>query len=146
MNKQQQSILLDVLAEQRTGEEPLPLGVDLDGTLVKTDTLIESILILLKQQPLLFFAMFWWALRGKAYFKQQIADRVDLPAATLPYHSGFLNYLREEFQNGRKLVLATAANQKVAHAVADHLGIFAELLASDHSTNLSGKRKLEELE
>lgn len=124
----------------------LPLAVDLDGTLVKTDTLIESVLILLKQQPLLFFSMFSWVIRGKAYFKHQVANRVTLSAEKLPYHSDFLAYLRQEFRKGRQIVLATGANEKIARAVAEHLGIFSEVLASDKEVNLSGKYKLAMLE
>jgi len=116
--------------------------VDLDGTLVRTDTLIESLLLLLKARPLLILVMPLWALKGKSYFKQQIADRIELDPELLPYHQKFLAFLREEHQQGRRLVLATAANAKIADAVAGHLQLFDQVLASRRDDNLSGKRKL----
>ncbi|HHJ80836.1 MAG TPA: hypothetical protein ENJ65_04305, partial [Candidatus Tenderia electrophaga] len=61
----------------KTGHE-LPLCVDLDGTLVQTDVLIESIFALLKQNFIYILLLPLWLLKGKAYFKQQIADRVEL--------------------------------------------------------------------
>ena len=42
---------------------------------------------------------------------------------------------------GRKLVLATAADQRVAQAVADFLDLFDEVIASDGERNLKGEAK-----
>jgi len=122
-----------------------PLCVDLDGTLVRTDTLIESLLMLLKAHPLLLLVMPLWVLKGKPYFKQQIADRIDLDPTILPYHQEFLEFLRTEHSHGRRLVLATAANEKIADAVAGHLQLFERVLASRRDDNLSGKRKLQRM-
>jgi 4-hydroxybenzoate polyprenyltransferase/phosphoserine phosphatase len=122
-----------------------PLAVDLDGTLVRTDTLHESLLVLLKQNPLLLVLAAFWMLRGKAFFKAQVGRRVRLEASRLPYSEPLLAYLREEHGRGRRLVLATAADQSIAHAVAAHLGLFSEVYASDGTVNLSGARKLERL-
>jgi hypothetical protein len=122
-----------------------PLCVDLDGTLVRTDTLVESLLLLLKARPLLILVMPLWVLKGKPYFKQQIADRIELDPELLPYHQKFLAFLREEHRHGRRLVLATAANEKIADAVAGHLPLFDQVLASSLDHNLSGKRKLQRM-
>ena len=43
------------------------------------------------------------------------------------------------------MILATASNQKFAHAVAQYLGLFDRVLASDEQTNLSGHRKRDQL-
>ena len=123
----------------------LPLCVDLDGTLVRTDILFESIFALLKQNFIYILFLPLWFLKGKAYFKQQIADRVELDVTLLPYHDEFLNYLREQKAHGRSLVLATASNAKYAEQVALYLGIFEKILASDKQTNLSGSRKCQRL-
>lgn len=122
-----------------------PLCVDLDGTLIATDSLWESALILLRTQPLAAFLLPLWLLRGKAYLKQQIAQRVTLPVETLPYRQVVLDFLRQEQQHGRKLVLATAANYSIASAVAKHLSLFDEVLASDADTNLLGNTKRDKL-
>src|ERR1043166_1679477 len=85
----------------------VPLCVDLDGTLIRTDLLWESLLILLKKNPLFAFAVpFWWA-KGRAHLKAQIASRVRLDPSYLPYHAPLLDYLRAEKAQGRRLLLGT---------------------------------------
>ncbi|MCI0570121.1 MAG: UbiA family prenyltransferase, partial [Myxococcaceae bacterium] len=123
---------------------PLPLVVDLDGTLVRTDTLHETFLLLLKRAPwtALLLVPLWLLRGGKAHLKAELARRVELDAAHLPYHEALLDYVREERARGRRVVLATAADRRIAEAVAAHLGLFDEVLASDGRTNLSGARKL----
>ncbi|MGA2801360.1 MAG: apolipoprotein N-acyltransferase [Verrucomicrobiota bacterium] len=123
----------------------IPLCVDLDGTLIKTDLLWESLARLLRRNPFsLFVVLFWW-MRGRAFLKRQLARRVSIDPATLPYNKLFLAFLREQKEAGRKLVLATAFDQKGAILVADHVGLFDEVLGSDGKTNLRGKNKLKAL-
>jgi len=128
-----------------TSPPDVPLVVDLDGTLVRTDTLHESLLVLLKRNPLLLVLAALWLLKGKAAFKAEVGRRVKLDATRLPYSEPLLAYLTEEKAKGRRLVLATAADQSIAEAVAAHLGLFSEVYASDGKVNLSGARKLERL-
>ena len=120
---------------------PCPLCVDLDGTLVHTDLLIESVFGLLKENPLNLFRLPGWLLKGKAHLKQQIADRVELDVSLLPYNKPLLTYLEDQKSRGRTLVLATATNIKYASQISMHLGLFKEVLASDAQTNLSGDIK-----
>lgn len=124
----------------------VPLGVDLDGTLVKTDLLLESFLALLKQRPSALFMLPLWLLRGKAYLKREIAKRVTLDVTCLPYREPLLTFLRAEHKAGRKLVLATAADEKFAKKIAEHLGIFGVVIASNGNLNLSGEAKTQALE
>lgn len=123
-----------------------PLCVDLDGTLIRTDLLVEAVFALLKRNVFYALLLPLWLAKGKAYLKQQIADRVDLDAMLLPYHSTFLDHLKEEHAKGRRLILTTASNEKFAQAVALYLGIFTDVLASNAIINLSGRRKLERLQ
>ncbi len=124
-------------------EEPsIPLCVDLDGTLVKLDTLHQALFLLLRRDFSALFRIPGWLLKGKAYFKDQVMQRVTLDASVLPYNQPFLQWLREQHAGGRKLVLATASNYRTANAVAEHLGIFDETLASNADTNLRDNRKL----
>ena len=122
-----------------------PLCVDLDGTLTKTDLLVESFFLLLGKHPLLVLFVPFWLLRGKARLKQELARRVELDVATLPYHPAFLAWLREQHAQGRHLVLATSAAESFARQVADHLGIFSQVVATTDDANLSGSRKAERL-
>lgn len=119
-----------------------PLCVDLDGTLIATDALWESLLLLVKSKPISLLSLPLWFMKGKAHFKRQIAERVKLNPASLPYRENVLSFLKKEQETGREIVLATAADETVAQGVAAHLGIFSEVLASDGAINLSGQRKL----
>ncbi|MDB6020457.1 MAG: UbiA prenyltransferase [Pedosphaera sp.] len=119
----------------------IPLCVDLDGTLIKTDVLWESMVLLLKRNPLYLLALPFWLLRGRAVLKKEIAARTELNPANLPYHQPFLEYLRAERRAGRRLILATAADIRLAQQVARHIGLFTEVVASDGKTNMRGKAK-----
>ncbi len=120
---------------------PLPLVIDLDGTLVRTDLLFESALRLVCQQPQLAPLLPLWLLRGKASLKRQLADRVVLDVAGLPYNESVLDWLRAEHASGRHLVLCTASDARYAEAVANHLGLFDEVIASDGRVNVAAGRK-----
>jgi len=119
------------------------LFVDLDGTLIVGDTLCESLVLLARMRPLLLLCLPWWLRQGRAALKDQVARRV-LPAVdTLPYRTEVLEFLREQKAQGRRLVLATATNIRIAQDVAAHLGIFDAVIASDAGANLRGERKLQ---
>ncbi len=124
---------------------PLPLAVDLDGTLILTDTLHESALRAVRERPLASLQMPLWLLQGKAHLKQQLAGLTPFDPASLPYNQPLLQWLKAEHARGRKLVLCTAADRSFATAVADHLGIFDDVMASDGHTNLGSRRKADAL-
>jgi 4-hydroxybenzoate polyprenyltransferase len=117
----------------------LPLCVDLDGTLIRSDMLLEGFCAL-ATDPMVFSALLF-LLRGRAAFKQSIAARAPMDPALLPYNETLLTWLREQKAAGRYLVLATASDQRVARSIADHIGIFDEVIASDGSHNLKGEAK-----
>lgn len=119
-----------------------PLYVDLDGTLINSDLLLESFLELIKQNLLLLFIVPFWLLKGKANLKHQIARRVEIRADLLPYNADLLEYLRTQKSAGRKLVLISASNDKLVKAVATHLDVFDAAIGSSADVNCSGKRKL----
>jgi 4-hydroxybenzoate polyprenyltransferase len=128
--------------QTRQTEHGPPLYVDLDETLCRTDLLWEALFVLLKTQPFRVLLLPFWLLRGKAHFKTQLAQHVNLNPALLPYHEELLEFLREEARGGRRLVLATAAPGPWAARVAEHLGVFSGVLATSADRNLSGDRKL----
>lgn len=124
----------------------LPLVVDLDGTLTPTDTLIESLVKVLKQSPFGLIRIFLWLLKGRAEFKEKIASRVSMDGALLPYRLSLLDYLRDERLRGRRIVLATAAHRSIADSVASHLGLFDQVLATENGLNLKGEAKLKAIQ
>ena len=123
-----------------------PLVVDLDGTLTPTDTLVESLIKLVKQSPLNLLRLPWWLMKGRASFKNAVASHVGISAENLPYREDLLTYLRGEKEKGRRIILATAAHKSIAEAVSKHLGLFDEVLATDAGHNLKGMEKLEAIQ
>lgn len=125
------------------GATSTPLVVDLDGTLILTDTLAESVIQLVKQSPLGLLCLPFWLLQGRAALKSKVAQRVSLRVDQLPYRQPLLDYLKSEQAGGRSIILATAANRSIADGVASHVGLFDRVLASNEGGNLKGKAKLE---
>jgi 4-hydroxybenzoate polyprenyltransferase/phosphoserine phosphatase len=122
-----------------------PLCVDLDGTLVKSDTLVDSLLALLRTDPAMVFKLPGRLFRGKAAFKGFVTESVSLDTAHLPYNGKLLQFLRQEHNRGRAIYMATGADVRLARRVADHLGIFTDVLGSDGVTSLTGSNKLDSL-
>ena len=123
-------------------ENKRPLFVDLDGSLVKTDTLWESIALLLRAKPIALLLLPLWVLKGKREFKRRIADIRRPDPSLLPYNEELLNYLKEE-STKRKLYLVSAADQRIVSSIADHLGIFEDAIGTNASRNLRSEIKLE---
>ena len=117
--------------------------MDLDGTLTPTDTLVESLIKVIKQSPMNMLRLPLWLMKGRAGFKDAIAAHAGIAAEHLPYREMLLDYLREEKAKGRKIVLATAAHHSIANDVARHLGLFDQVLATESGHNLKGKAKLQ---
>ena len=117
------------------------LCVDLDGTLIRTDLFAESLLLLLRRNALYMLVLPLWGLRGRAFLKRAVAQRVDVNYAQLPYRADVVLFLRQERQRGVPIVLATASDLSLAIGVARHLDLFTEVHASDGRTNLKGRRK-----
>jgi 4-hydroxybenzoate polyprenyltransferase len=118
------------------------LCVDLDGTLVKSDTLVDSVLYLARYSPKSLLRIPGWISQGKAAFKRHVTSAVTLDVEHLPYNEPLIAFLRQQHAEGRKLYLATAADGALAERVAAHLGIFSGVLASDGANNLAGGNKL----
>ena len=123
-----------------------PLIVDLDGTLIHTDMLHESALRVFRDNPLLVFQMLFWLFKGKAVLKQHLASRTEFDQKSLPYNIVLLDWLKQQKDTGRRLILCTASDKSIAITISEHLNIFDEVIASDGSVNLAGIHKAEVLE
>jgi phosphoserine phosphatase len=117
------------------------LCVDLDGTLIRSDLLWECILALFKTRPATLFLVPFWLLRGRAFLKRELARRVQLDPARLPYRQEVLAFLQQQKLAERRIALVTAADQNVAEPIAQHLGLFDEVHASNGERNLRGEIK-----
>jgi 4-hydroxybenzoate polyprenyltransferase/phosphoserine phosphatase len=124
------------------GTNQSPLFVDLDGTLIASDLLLECLLLRAKHRPLDLLKVPFWLVRGRAYLKARLADdRLDV--TQLPYRKELCEHLASERAKGRPIYLATAADDRLASKVAEHLGLFDGVLASDGEKNLKSVRKLD---
>jgi 4-hydroxybenzoate polyprenyltransferase/phosphoserine phosphatase len=121
------------------------LCVDLDGTLLATDSLHELVLALARERPFDLLRLPLWLARGRAALKARLGERVQLDPALLPYRPEVLEALREARAEGRACVLVTAADRRLAESIAGHVGLFDEVLGSDGRENLKGHRKAERL-
>ncbi|MBC7769259.1 MAG: UbiA family prenyltransferase [Phycisphaerales bacterium] len=122
-----------------------PLAVDLDGTLIRGDLFSEAMLRLAFAKPWRLPLLLAWLWRGRAYAKAKLAVAFPADAAALPYDERVVAWLREQRAAGREIALATASDQRAAQAVADHVGLFDRVFASDGRVNLKSRRKSEAL-
>jgi 4-hydroxybenzoate polyprenyltransferase len=119
----------------------VPLCVDMDGTLVKTDCLWEAAVQILFRHPSRLVGILLGCWRGKAWIKRRIAQAVTLPVASLPYNKDVIGLITQVKSSGRKAILITASDQVMANGVAAHVTLFDEVIGSDGVTNLIGRTK-----
>jgi 4-hydroxybenzoate polyprenyltransferase/phosphoserine phosphatase len=142
---------MDLAPSQRTSRidvgqlAQVPLVVDLDGTLLRSDTLVESLFAVARTQPLALLKVPHWLAQGRAHLKQALAARAAIDASTLPLDQELLNYLRVQKRQGRRIILASGADEVIARAVAQGCGLFDAVMASDGAVNLAGAAKRERL-
>jgi len=122
------------------------LYVDLDDTLVSTDTLWERLLLLLKAKPLALFLIPFWILEGKARFKRKMSEEAYSPTKNWPLNPAVLDKIESVRSSGGEVILATAADTSIAHQVSAQAGGFDAILCSTESINLKGKNKLEAIQ
>lgn len=122
-------------------DEEIPLLVDLDGSLVATDTLFETTLLFLKRSPFMFFMLFIWLFRGKQVLKEELFKRTDLNVETLPYRQDVIDYLEQQSERGRKIILLTGSWDDIARRVASQFTFISDVIATNHEQNLTGQAK-----
>lgn len=137
---------MDQASNPRKVPAAVPLCVDLDGTLVRSDSLWETILQLAKRHPAKIVPLLWAYFRGgRAAFKAAAVDALVIDPATLPYHDDVLAEIRRARDAGRPVLLVTGANERLAHAVADHVALFDGVIGSRPGSNNTGHDKADEL-
>lgn len=122
-----------------------PLCVDLDGTLVKSDTLADTFSQFVRRHPTEIWRLPLWLRVGRARLKAEMVRMAPLDVTRLPYNAPLLGYLQGQRSQGRAIYLTTGADGSLAERVSAHLGIFTGIAASDGATNLTGHRKLQNL-
>ena len=123
----------------------VPLIVDLDYTLIDTDLLFLSSLGVLSKRPWLIGHYFFWLSKGKGFLKDQLVRRFEINIPELPYNENVISYIMERKKQGCMIVLATASHKNYAFAVAKHLKIFDDVMATNKDFNLSSQNKADAL-
>ncbi|MDI1302843.1 MAG: UbiA family prenyltransferase [bacterium] len=118
-----------------------PLVVDLDGTLLRSDLLMETGMAFVRHKPLSLLQPFAWLVKGKAALKEGLAHATDLDVSVLPYDPDVIALIEAERRHGRHVVLATASHHTLAERIAEHLQLFDQVLATSGDHNLSAHRK-----
>ena len=122
------------------------LFVDLDGTLIATDLLWESLFLVVKRQPWALLLLPIWLSQGRPVLKRKLAERANLDPRLLPFRKEVLEFLKIQQANGWKLILATASDQLLADKLADELKLFEDRICNDGKTNMKGRAKLQQIE
>lgn len=143
MRNAEESLVKEFLPDESL-ETSIPIVADLDGTLINTDLLHESVILLLKKNPLFIFLFPVWLLKGKVYFKTKLHQFVQINFPLLPYNKPLLDFLHKESAGGRQVILATASLQANATEIAKVFPIFS-LTHGTENLNLKGKNKLDVL-
>ncbi|MBR1144239.1 UbiA family prenyltransferase [Bradyrhizobium sp. AUGA SZCCT0431] len=129
------------LSDPCEAPQPRPLILDLDGTLVRADMLLETVLALLRAAPWRLFEIGLWMLRGRAYLKRRLADETNIEPDVLPFNEELLAYAADIAASGRPVYVATAADAKVAEKVVRRIAFIRGVIGSDGLRNLKGEAK-----
>ncbi|KAE9643780.1 UbiA family prenyltransferase [Pseudomonas sp. PB106] len=119
----------------------LPLVVDLDGTLLRSDLLVETGMAFIRHHTLRFYKMAGWLAQGKKILKTNLALATELDVTTLPYNPEVLELIKKAKSEKRSVVLATASHYTLAEKIAEHLQLFDLVLATNKERNLTAESK-----
>lgn len=123
----------------------VPLVVDVDGTLIRTDLLHEAALQFVAHHPLEAWRLLTWTLAGKAKLKTSLAGRVDCGADAVPLCEEVVEAIRAAQSEGRPVYLASASDRRYVEAIAARIGGIEGVFATDATSNLAGASKAERL-
>jgi 4-hydroxybenzoate polyprenyltransferase len=123
--------ILEVISAAHLGVEQPPLVVNLDGTLIKSDILIESFFRLLASRPWRALQTLMVLFRGIAAFKKRLAASVSISIKQLPVNEDLLAFICRERSKNRRVYLVSAADRTLSEALAAELGVFDGVIASD---------------
>jgi len=129
---------------EKRAERPSVVCADVDGTVLSTDLLYESLLFALKRDVWLVFLLPFWLLRGRAFLKQRLSERSDgLAIDLLPLNPSVVSYLKDAAESGRRVFLASASDARLVERLADQFDFITGVIGSDGATNFKGAAKAE---
>ncbi len=122
-----------------------PLCVDLDGTFIDEDVTQLALWKYLKENPGGVMNLLFWFLKGRAFLKKKLGQKVSIDVSELSYNPRVMKLIQEAKDRGQPVVLATAADGKIANEVARHWGFFDRVIASDGFLNQRAGQKADTL-
>lgn len=132
------------MVEENQNDRPAVVVADVDGTILATDLLYESLLVVLKRNPFNLFLVIWWLLQGRAVLKAELSRRAEgLRVDLMPIHSEVVSYLETQAASGRRIVLASASNERLVADVGERFNFVSHTIGSNRSRNLKGNLKVQ---
>lgn len=122
------------------------LCVDLDGTFIKSDMLIESFNYCFFRNPcILLLCIYWLIVGGKTSLKRNLALRYKFNAKFLPLNKQIYDLINYKKVNSYKIYLVSASSELIVKRFyQSYNNLFDGFYATtDNSNNLSGRNKAE---
>jgi len=126
-------------ALRETAASGRPLCVAFDGTVITTRILSEQMALLFRRRPWATLALPIWVLGGRDRLRARLRGVAQLDATSLPYRGPLIRALKLNRERGRQVILATATDLQTAEDVAEHLGVFDGVCASEGKSGLKAK-------
>ena len=126
------------------GTHPVPLVVDLDGTLLRSDLLIETAFAFAGNSSNRLLEAVRSLRGGRARLKQYLAGE-NVTLASLPFDEIIVERARTAARAGVPVDIASASDEKLVRAIGEHFGFFSGWFASDGTINLSAEMKARRL-
>lgn len=126
-------------------DSEIPLIVDVNGTLIKTDLLYEAALRMIARLPLQSWRILVWLAKGKAALKTSLADCGDPGTATMPLREEVIAVIKAARSANRPVYLASVSDRRYVEKLALRVGGIKGVFATD-ATNLAGSTKAQQLE
>jgi len=118
-----------------------PLVLDVDGTLLKTDLLLETFWHALGRAPIDCLSCCLRNFSDRAKLKQRLAELADLRIDLLPINPEITELAYRSKSRGREVVLASGSDIGLVRALAKYHEFSDNVFASDGEVNLTGTRK-----
>ena len=122
-----------------------PLVLDVDGTFLNTDMLLENFWAGMGNHPLATLKAVFGNFRNPARLKQELVQLSEIRTDLLPVNPQIKSLAEETVSAGREVVLASASDQHLVARLAGEYGLSQRYFASDGQTNLKGEAKAQAL-
>lgn len=121
--------------------EKKPLVLDVDGTFLRTDMLLETFWAGLGQDPFATLKASVTNLSRPAVLKAELARIAQVRTDLMPVNDAVMAVAGAARAEGREVILASASDQSLVARLAAEHSLSSRIFSSDGSTNLKGDRK-----